>query len=214
VNFSNVKVSDAWLFDVDISGLVARLTVNGVDVSSYVEAELNRRHPERQSLAPGDPEGMRTAWRLVEEFSATTLERARALRPEQLDVSVDDEWSYIETLRHLVFATDRWVTGPVLGERDHFHPLGMPNPPYDDLPPGVFDLDAKPSLDEIVAVRRDRMDRVATLVGRVTSDELRRQVASPNGGTTAVMSCLHIVLREEWWHDQYAQRDLAVLERE
>ena len=42
---------------------------------------------------------------------------------------------------------------------------------------------------------------------------LNRQVASPNGGTTTVMSCLHIVFRDEWWHDQYANRDLAILER-
>jgi hypothetical protein len=155
---------------------------------------------------------MRAAWQLVEEFSSATLERARALPPEQLDVSVDGEWSYIQTLRHLVFATDRWVTGPVLGEADQFHPLGMPNPPYDALPPGVFDIDAMPPLDEVVAVRRDRMDRVAGIVGRVTSSELRRQVPSPNGGSTSVTSCLHIVLREEWWHDQYARRDLTVLE--
>ena len=62
VNFSNVKISNAWLFNVDISGLVGNLSVNGVDVSAYVEAELNKRHPERLLLAPFDPDGMRTAW--------------------------------------------------------------------------------------------------------------------------------------------------------
>src|SRR2546423_15018622 len=79
VNFSNVKISDAWLFNVEISGLVGGLSVNGVDVSAYVEAELNKRHPERLLLAPFDPDGMRTAWKTIEEFSAATLDRARAL---------------------------------------------------------------------------------------------------------------------------------------
>jgi hypothetical protein len=213
VNFSNVKISDAWLFNVEISGLVGNLSVNGIDVSSYVEAELNKRHPDRLLLAPFDPDAMRTAWETVERFAAATLDRARLLSPEKLDESVDGEWSFVETLRHLVFATDRWITGPVLREPNPFHPLGMPNPPLDEVPPGVFELGAQPTLGEVLAVRRDRMDRVAEHIDRIDAAELSRAVSSPNGGMTTVLSCLHIVLREEWWHDQYANRDLAILER-
>ncbi len=212
VNFSNVKISDAWLFNVEISGLVGNLSVNGVDVSGFVEAELNKRHPERLLLAPSDPNGMRTAWNAIEGFSGTTLERARALDPDALDESIGEEWSFVETLRHLVFATDRWITGPVLRDPNPFHPLGMPNPPRDDATSQHFDLDACPTLDEVVEVRRGRMTRIADLLERVNADDLNQQVPSPNGGTTSVMSCLHIVFREEWWHDQYANRDLAILE--
>jgi hypothetical protein len=213
VNFSNVKISDAWLFNVDISGLVGNLSVNGVNVSAYVEAELNRLHPERLLLAAADPDGMRNAWKVIEDFADATLARARALPLDKLDESVNEEWSFLETLRHLVFATDRWITGPVLRDASPFHPLGMPNPPLDEVPAGVFALDAKPTFDDVLAVRRDRMDRVAEHINGVSADELNRQVSSPNGGTTSVMSCFHIVFREEWWHDQYANRDLAVLER-
>ena len=78
VNFSNVKITNAWLFNVEMSGLVGNLSVNGVDVSAYVETELNKRHPERTLLAPFDPDGMRTAWKTIEDFSATTLDGARA----------------------------------------------------------------------------------------------------------------------------------------
>jgi hypothetical protein len=112
-----------------------------------------------------------------------------------------------------VFATDRWITGPVLRDANPFHPLGMPNPPHDEVDAGHFALDAKPTFDEVLAVRRERMDRVAELVKEIDADELRRQVASPNGGMVTVMSCLHVVFREEWWHDHYANRDLAILER-
>jgi hypothetical protein len=213
VNFSNVKITDAWLFNVEISGLVANLSVNGIDVSGYVEAQLNKRHPERLLLAPFDAAGMRRAWKAIEGFSASTVERARALPPHALDESVDEEWSFVETLRHLVFATDRWITGPVLRDPHPFHPLGLPNPPLDEVPAGVFDLDARPTLDEVLAVRRDRLSRVAELVRKIDAVELNRPVPSPNGGTTAVMNCLHVVFREEWWHDQYANRDLAILER-
>ncbi|MGH8977156.1 MAG: DinB family protein [Acidimicrobiia bacterium] len=213
VNFSGVKISDAWLFNVEISGLVNKLSVNGVDVTSYVAGELNKRHPELLLLSPFDPEGVRNAWTAIEEFSAATLDRARALPPEKLDESVDEEWSFVETLRHLVFATDRWITGPVLRDPKPFHPLGLPNPPLDEVPPGVFDLDANPTFEEVLEVRRDRMDRVAELVKGINTDDLNQQVPSPNGGMTSVMSCLHIVFREEWAHDQYANRDLAILAR-
>jgi hypothetical protein len=207
-----VKISDAWLFDVDISGLVVNVSVNGVDVGPYVESELDRRHPERRLLAPSDPDGVRAAWVAIEGFVAATVDRARQLPPDALDVSVGEEWSFIETLRHLVFATDRWVTGPVLQDGQPFHPLGLPNPPLDAVPPGIWDLDASPTLDEVLVVRAERMGRVGALVAGITADELARSAPSPNGGSTTVLSCLHIVFREEWWHDQYANRDLTVLE--
>jgi hypothetical protein len=213
VNLSNVSISDAWLIDVEISGLVRNLSVNGVDVTAYVEGELNRRHPERALLAPADRDGVRTAWQTIEDFSARTLERARALPPERLDESVNEEWSFVETLRHLVFATDRWISGPVLGEAKPFHPLGMPNPPLDEVPAGVFALDATPTLEEVLVVRRERMKRVAELVAGIDSPDLHRPVPSPNGGTTTLLHCLHVVFSEEWAHDQYANRDLAILEQ-
>jgi hypothetical protein len=57
------------------------------------------------------------------------------------------------------------------------------------------------------------MSLVAELVATINADDLNRQVASPNGGMTSVMSCLHIVFREEFQHNLYANRDLAMLER-
>lgn len=214
VVLSDVTISDAWISNVDISGMLRGLTVNGVDVTGYVEDELQRRHPELLLLLePEDPAGMLVAWRTIEDLAARTVDRARALPPDQLDEAVNGEWSYLETLRHLVFATDRWITGPVLDDPNPFHRLGRPNDPLDEVPADLLDLDARPTLDEVLAVRRDRMGRVAELVSSLDSEELAREVTSPNGGPTAVRYCLHVVLREEWWHDQYANRDLAELEQ-
>ena len=74
-----------------------------------------------------------------------------------------------------------------------------------------LDVDAKPSLDEVLDLRRERMARVAELLRAASHDDLLRMVASPNGGTTSVMSCIHVVLGEEWEHNRYANRDLDVL---
>jgi hypothetical protein len=55
------------------------------------------------------------------------------------------------------------------------------------------------------------MASVRALLDSVDDPGLRRTVASPNGGTTSVMGCIHVVLGEEWAHNRYANRDLDVL---
>ena len=75
----------------------------------------------------------------------------------------------------------------------------------------MVDLDLRPTLDELVTVRAERMDRVRRVLADATAADLEREVPAPYGGTTTVRRCLHVVLREEWWHDRYANRDLSVL---
>src|SRR5438105_1309613 len=106
VNFSNVKITDAWLFNTDISGAIGGLKINGVEVEPLVEAELDRRHPERAKLRPTDVEGLRAAFAVVEDMWVPTIERARQLPQAKLHERVGGEYSFVETLRHLVFATD------------------------------------------------------------------------------------------------------------
>ncbi|MGQ0433796.1 MAG: DinB family protein [Microthrixaceae bacterium] len=210
----DVVITDAWLQDVRIEGEVGSLTVNGVDVTAYVEAELDRRHPERRRLRPNDGEGLRRAWaEAIERFDATVA-RARRLPAERLDERVGDEFSFIQTLRHLVLAFDRWLTGPVFGDPEpYFHPYGQPHEGATEGPAQGLDPDAHPTLDEVLDVRRTRQQRLTNLLRASTDADLQRTVASPNGGETTVLGCVHVVLREEWWHHQYAIRDLAVLEQ-
>jgi hypothetical protein len=207
----DTKVTDAWVHSLDLSGNIQSLVVNGVEVADYVRGELERRHPELAYLDSKDVPGLQRAWAKVQEVAAATLHTARGLPPAMLDESVDGEYSYLQTLRHLVFAVDRWITGPVLGEADQFHPLGYP---YDSAPPAErasLDVDARPTLDEVLDVRARRMELVDALVRDATDESLARVVASPNGGTTTVGDCIRVVMFEEWWHHRYADRDLAVL---
>jgi len=211
VIMQNVKITDAWVNNVEISCLLGSLTVNEVDVSGYVRAELERRHPELRMFRATDPDGLRVAWQWIEERAAATLARARALPEEKLHESVDGEWSYVETLRHLVFATDRWITGPVLNESEPFHRLGMPNDDPEPWRGTSIDIDARPTLDEVLDVRAQRMASVAALLAESNEQDLARIVSNPNGGTASVRGCIHVVLGEEWAHDRYANRDLDAL---
>jgi DinB superfamily len=211
VMLRNVKITDAWLDNVEISAEIRALTVNGIDVTDYVHERLVERHPELRMLSATDADGLRAAWALIEQQAEATVDRARTLPDDALNESVDGEFSYLQTLRHLVFATDRWITGPVFGDPKPFHPLGYPYDGAGEDETARLDLDARPTLDEVLDLRRERMARVSEVLRGATDDDLRRTVDSPDHGTTSVMHCIQVVLNEEWWHHRYANRDLDLL---
>lgn len=215
-----VKVVDSWLIDVNVAGVLENFVVNDVDVTAFVEAELDRRHPERVQLRQ-----MRTAddhramWDTIERLWSDTVARARRLDEPAWHERVDDEWSFVETMRHLVFATDAWAGRTILDEPVPYHRLGYPHSAYptaDAAALGV-DLDAQPSFDEVVEVRTDRMAVVRRIVDGLSDDDLERSCArTPAPGypeePRTVGRCLRTVMREECEHRRYAVRDLAVLE--
>jgi hypothetical protein len=45
-----LKVTDSFVSDVNISRPIDNVVVNDVDVTAYVEAEFDRRHPERAQM--------------------------------------------------------------------------------------------------------------------------------------------------------------------
>lgn len=213
VNFSNVTITDAWLFNTNISGAIGGLTINGVEVAPLIEAELDRRHPERTKLRASDVDGLRTAFDAIDEMWAPTIERARRLKPEKLHERVDGEYSFVETLRHLLFATDAWITRMVLGVPDAYHEWAVPPDLPIDAPP-----DDGPALDEVLEVRAERLARVRDYLSTASDADLSllKQPPDPTGhpqGGHSVIECFRVVLNEEWWHHRYATRDLAVLER-
>jgi uncharacterized protein YjbI with pentapeptide repeats len=217
VDLSRVVMRGVDLVDADIYGEIERLVINGVDVVPLIDAELNRRYPDRAKMRPADPAGFRAAWDTVERLWAGTVERARSLPGEQLHESVGGEWSFIDTLRHLVFATDAWIRRAILGDPSPWDPLGLP---WDEAPdtPGVpRDRAARPSLDTVLALRRDRMATVRGVIDGLTEESLAARTEPvegpgwPRPRDYPVRQCLLVVLNEEWEHRLYAERDLAVL---
>lgn len=215
-SFDRFRMRGVLLRDVDIDGEIGHLVVNGVDVGPLVEAELDRRHPERTLMRPVDPQGFRDAWDTLGRLWDGTVERARALPAEALHVSVDGEWSFIQTLRHLGHATAAWAGGMVEHDPDPWHPLDLP---YDEAPgwEGVpWDRDARPSLDEVLAIRAHRRARVQQLIDGLTAQRLVESLTSATpcledrDGST-VRHALQVVVHEEWEHRLFAERDLAIL---
>jgi len=218
VDLTGVTIRGAALVNMDLSGMIENLRVNGVDVVPLVEAELNRRYPDRAKMSPADAAGYREAWDILERLWSETVERARGLAPELLHERVDGEWSFIETLRHLVFATDAWVKRAILGVPSPWDPLDLPHDEMPDEPSVPRDLDARPSLDEVLALRADRMATVRQVLAGLTDEKLAgmtepvMEPGYPEPGSFAVRRCLQAILNEEWEHRLYAERDFDALE--
>jgi hypothetical protein len=218
VDLSGVVMRGVEVVDVRIDGEIQNLLVNGVDVAPLVNAELDRRDPDRAKMRPSDAAGFRNAWDIVERLWDGTVERARGLDPELLHKSVNGEWSFIETLRHLVFATDAWVRRAILGDPSPWDPLDLP---WDEMPdtPGIpRDRLVRPSLDDVLALRRDRMRTVRTVIDGLTDASLSARTEPVEGlgwpppRSFEVGECLRVVLDEEWHHRQFAERDLDALQ--
>ncbi len=189
--------------------------VNGVDVIPFVEAELNRRFPGRADRRTGDPAGLRAAWAALERTWAATLERVAAMPASTVDVSVGGEWSFAQTLRHLVLATDMWLGQAILEVEQPFHPLGLADAGLADegFDMSVFATDT-PSYAEVLEARASRVAMVRDFIATVTSDELAATRKNPHDRDhqESTLSCLQVILEEEWEHHRYAVRDLDAIE--
>ena len=218
IDLSGARLLDVDLVDVEITGWLKNLRINEVDVVPLIEAELDRRYPDRVKMRPTDADGFREAWAILERLWGGTVERARNLPPDLLHERVHDEWSFIETLRHLLFATDAWVLRAYLGRPSPYDALDLPHTEMGDVRSVPRDLDARPSLDEVLALRADRVATVRQVFADLTDERLAGttepvlEPGYPESESYAVMRCLRAALNEEWEHRLYAERDLAVLE--
>jgi len=233
--FADVNLRGARFVRADLSGVVMRavdvrgadidapwlfrgesfLHVNGVDVIPLVETELNRRFPGRAARRATTPDGLRAAWAGVEATWAATLDRAAAMPAGTVDVSVGGEWSFAQTLRHLVMATDAWLGRAIWGIEQPFHPIGQPNAEYqtDGNDMSVF-ATATPAYADVLEVRAGRVAMVRDFLANLTPDDLaqaRKNPWAPDYPET-ILSCLHVILSEEWEHHRYAVRDLDTID--
>jgi hypothetical protein len=231
-----VDLSGATIRDSDVTGLrivaslvddvylsghegVGRVVVDDVDVTAHVRAELDRRHPERvlvREMRSADE--VRAAWAVVDGLWDDAVASAATVPEPLLDARVHGEWSFIETVRHLVFADDIWVGRMLSDEPGPFHPLGVP--PTDTTDAAATEmgltLTARPSFAQVVSLHQERRRAFTDLLGGVTDARLaqvRTAVLAPDWGeeSFSVLECLTVVVREHAEHRRFALRDLAEL---
>jgi hypothetical protein len=127
----------------------------------------------------------------------------------------------VETLRHLVFVHDSWFRRCVLGLTEPFTAMGLGPPFVMDQEGSGLDPSARPSLDEVLALRHRHASEVEAWLTGATPDQLARTAPVPDDGRwppyatgRTVRQCLGTVLNEEWAHHGFCTRDLDTLSRQ
>ncbi len=204
--------------DAVIDGLVRNLVVNGVEVTSYVEAELDRRHPVRLLIRSADPADLRQAFRQLRAGWSATIGRLRGMPEGSEYRRVGGEWSAVQTLRHLVFVHDSWFRRCCLGSTEPFTAIGLAPGFVPDQQEQGLDRAAAPGLDAVLAVRDVQGAELERWLSTVTPDELSAAAPVPAGRGwppyargKSVLECVRVVLDEEWAHHGFCMRDLDLL---
>jgi uncharacterized protein YjbI with pentapeptide repeats len=118
VNLAGARIRNANLENFAIEDAYIRgLTIYGFRIDQLIDAELDRRDPERVRLRMADctdPECVRAVLDHLREVRAGFSAFLRSTDPALLSARPDPEnWSAIENLRHLIFAEDlylnRWL---------------------------------------------------------------------------------------------------------
>lgn len=218
-DLTRVRFIGVVLQDAVIDGLVSNLVVNGVEVASYVEAELDRRHPVRLLIRSATPTDLRQAHHQLQADWTATIERLGRMPDGCADQRVDGEWSAVQTLRHLVFVHDTWFRRCCLGSTRSFTTIGLASPSVPQQAEQGLDRDAAPSLDDVLTVRHEQTLELTHWLATVSAEELSAEAPVPAGPGwppyaqgKSVLQCLHVVLNEEWEHHGFCVRDLSRLE--
>ncbi len=218
-DLSRTRLVGVVMQDAVIDGLVTNLVVNGVEVMAYVEAELDRRHPVRRLIRSDDLTDLRRGWQQLRADWATTVTRLRET-PGSEHESVNDEWSAVQTLRHLVFVHDSWFRRCCLGSTDLFTPMGLGIESVPSREEQGLDPSADPTLDEVLAVRDEQVAELERWLDGMTAEQLQKPAPVPDNDMwppyargRSVRQCLGTVLGEELAHHQFCERDLDLIER-
>ena len=114
-----------------------------------------------------------------------------------------------------MLATDAWLGRAILEIEQPFHPIGQPDASFetDGRDMSIFTT-VTPSYAEVLEVRAGRVAMVRDFLATVTSDELAATHPHPWDPEyrESTLSCLHVILEEEWEHHRYAVRDLDAIE--
>jgi hypothetical protein len=213
-----VRLVGVVMQDAEIDGLVTNLVVNGVEVTAYVEAELDRRYPVRVLIRSDAPADLLEGARQLHATWTATIDRLRA-SPGLEHCTVNDEWSALQTLRHLIFVHDSWFRRCVLGSIQRFSPMGLAPDYVPDRERQGLDLAADPTLDEVAVVRDQQAAELDAWLRTVTPAQLAMTAPVPDGEGwppyargRSTRQCLGTVLNEESAHHGFCVRDLALMQ--
>jgi hypothetical protein len=212
---ARIRGSDAQRLELDIRDIEdAPLYVNGVDVVPLVDAELNRRFPGRELRMAESIDDLRRGWSAVSTAWESLLDRAASMPEGSIDASVEGEWSFAQTVRHLILATNAWLHGGIAGVPQPFHPYGQVFDGYAQHGGDMSLFSEPPSYEALLAVRAEHQEMVRDYLAAASDETLAETCANPWDSEHVItkLTCIRVILIEEWEHLRFATRDLDALE--
>lgn len=120
----HLKIVDSWLVDASVSGLIGDYwSTTSTSPRSWKPSLSGDTRSAHSSGEMQTADDYRATWNTIERLWSETVDRARRLPEPARYERVDDEWSFIETRRHLVFATDAWSSRTVRDDPMPYHRL-------------------------------------------------------------------------------------------
>jgi len=214
--FDDVNLAEARIHNANLSNLtiedafIKGFTVSGFRIDQLIDAELDRRDPERVRLRMADccdPECVRAVLQHLGEVRARFAEFLRDADPRGLAVRPDPkQWSAVENLRHLIFAEDLYLNRWLLENDEPWCEHGLlpdflaNNPRYADVGgPPCEDIDA------LLAAWNAIHARMMAFVATVTTEDLQRSTSSIDFGQGIVGKILQTLAQHDLEHIRQAE---------
>ena len=217
VNLAEARIRNANLgnFTID-DAYIKGMTIFGFRVDQLIEAELDRRDPERARLCMADcfdPECVRAVLHHLGEVRAGFGAFLRASKLDQLTARPDpDQWSAVENLRHLIFAEDLYLNRWLLQNDDPWCKLGMlPAFLADDSRYAGVGSQPTEDIETLLAAWDAIHTRMMAFVATVTKEELQRNTSPIDFGQGTVGNILQGLAQHDLEHIRQAEAAVAKL---
>lgn len=217
--FRNVNLGDATIRGANLSGLtienaaIGGLTISGIRVDELIEAELDRRDPERVHLRmcdTFDPAEVKRVMERLDEVRGAFCALLRGTPPEQLNHhSGPDAWSATEHARHLLFAEDLYLNRWILRNDRPWCPMGHLPPFLEDNPAfGEVGTDPTQDLETVLAAWDDLHTGMLDFVNQMASDVLRQDTSDVDYGQGTIGGVLQGMAQHDLTHIRMAETAL------
>jgi len=217
VNLQEVSIRNANLKDFSIdNAYIKGLTVFGLRVDLLIEAELDRRDPERVRLRMADPyapESVQTVMKRLDEVRGEFCDTLRSEGPGLLVTrSSPEQWSVIEIVRHLVFAEDLYLNRWILRNDEPWAKLGL-LPAFLADDPKYSEVGSEPTedLETVLAAWETLHTGTQKFVAGLTPEKLQRDTSDVDFGQGTVGQVLQGLAQHDLDHIRQAERVIATL---
>ncbi len=208
-NLKNLHIDDAY---------IEGLTIFGFDVAQLIEAEEDRRDPERVRLRMRDcydPQCVRNMLARLETIRSAFREKLRATDPHLLTTAPGPgRWCALEHVRHLMFAEDLHLNHFILQNENPLNPMGMLPEFLADLPK-YQNVGTEPCTDRetILAAWDSTHAAMMAYLADMTSETLHAPARDLDGGTHTVGNKLQGMAHHDLQHIRWVESILNEIEK-